>query len=136
MKKTLTSIGILSAALVLNGCGTTTSAKDDIIPQSEFTTEEIYDMHTGGGTGGQEHSRYRINKRYATESEILTQPYETHDVRKPVFKKLPNPTLYIYFPAKVSTTDRMPIPAWMTEFSMYDRDEYAQYGEVPLEVEK
>lgn len=58
------------------------------------------------------------------------------DVNKPAFKKLPNPTLYIYFPARLSEKDRLPIPAWMTEFNMYDRDEYAQHGEVSLEISK
>lgn len=121
-------------ATLLAGCGTSTSAKDNIIPPSEFTSEEIYEMHTRGGLGDDEHARYRVNKRYATEEEILTRPYEMNDVNRPVFKKLPNPTLYLYFPAKLSKEDRLPIPAWMSETPMYDRDEYAEHGEVSMEI--
>jgi hypothetical protein len=36
--------------------------------------------------------------------------------------KLHNPTLYLYFPPKISGRDALPIPAWMTEFKMYDKD--------------
>nr|PMH64577.1 hypothetical protein BCU62_15350 [Enterovibrio norvegicus] len=74
-----------------------------------------------------------VVKRPATESELRISTYYANGIHeRPQFKKLPNPTLYIYTPPKLSEESRLPIPAWMTEFKMFDRDEYALPGELNL----
>ena len=116
-------------SVVLSGCGTITSDKEDIIPKSDMTTEEVYDKHTANKMFSIKH---KVTMRDATERELLRNPYKMNNSSRPVFDKLPNPTLYMYFPATISKDGRMPIPAWMTEIPMYDRDEYAKRGEVSL----
>lgn len=135
-KTTITTVILLS--LVLSGCGTTTYKKDEIIPKSDFTMKEIYD-NRGKVTKAQ------LEEREHTQEivrDILTRPtgtpqntsaYELNRVDADnSFRKLPNPTLYLYFPAKISKDGNMPIHAWMTEFKMFDKDEYALPGELAV----
>ena len=134
----LISIG----ALALQGCGTTTYEKNKIIPQSEYTMKEVYD-NRGAVT------KEALEEKKETQQEVIQlqmrpmagnqdmSVYELNNVQsKSDVKKLPNPTLYLYFPAKISKVDGLPIPAWMSEFKMYDKDEYALPGEQLLGVRK
>jgi conjugative transfer region lipoprotein (TIGR03751 family) len=124
-------IGALLVATV-TGCSSTKSEKDKIIPKSDKTTEQVYDEQVAASLEKTQAFRNMVSMRPATEQEVLAKPYEINAVGRPEFKTLPNPTLYLYFPATISTDGRMPIPAWMTEFKMYDRDEYAGHGEIAI----
>lgn len=121
------------AAVVLTtvGCGTVVHEKDNIIPPSDFTMKDIYDNKGRPSTDITHALSPTILKRSATAREIAISSYDINSLElQPTFKKLPNPKLYIYFPPKLTSDGRLPVPAWMTEFSMYDRDEYALPGEL------
>jgi conjugative transfer region lipoprotein (TIGR03751 family) len=124
-------IGALLVATI-TGCSSTKSEKEKIIPRSDKTTEQVYDEQSAASLEKNQAFRNMVSMRPATEQEVLVKPYEINEVGRPIFKTLPNPTLYLYFPATISSDGRMPIPAWMTEFKMYDRDEYAAHGEIAL----
>lgn len=121
------------AVLVLSGC-TSVSEKSDIIPKSDVTMKEIYENKgRPDKEASQQLTAKTVMRRPATDYELSVNAYDTNSVNeKPQFRKLPNPTLYIYFPPKLTKKERLPIPAWMTEFKMYDKDEYAERGELNL----
>ncbi|ENM5835550.1 TIGR03751 family conjugal transfer lipoprotein [Vibrio metoecus] len=121
-------------SISIAGCGTTVSEKESIIPKAEYTMKDIFDNK--GIPSERAVSLQNVKtvvRRQATESELLISSYNVNGINeKPTFKKLPNPTLYLYFAPKLTSDGRMPVPAWMTEFPMYDRDEYALPGELNL----
>ncbi|EKO3611937.1 TIGR03751 family conjugal transfer lipoprotein [Vibrio metschnikovii] len=124
---------VLIAVLALSGCSTTVKEKSSIIPESEYSMKDIYD-HQGRPNSHQEarfHPERNVMVRPATSEELSINAYGVNLVNeRPEFRKLPNPTLYIYFAPKLTSDGRMPVPAWMSEFKMYDRDEYALPGEM------
>ncbi|MFC5079629.1 hypothetical protein VTH8203_00850 [Vibrio thalassae] len=129
--------GIMCAMTsVLIGCGTTVSEKEEIIPTSDKSMKEIYEEHsTSSSTANTLSNQKLVVKRPATSEEMTINVYQYNNVEKrPTFKRLPNPTLYIYFAPSLSKDGRLPIPAWMTEFQMYDKDEYALPGELNMEA--
>lgn len=113
---------VLISLLVLGGC----SSKERIIPTSDVSAEQVLDATMGGGQRD-----YRI---MTTPAMAGVQPdldvYELHNSPKPRYQLLPNPTLYIFVPAHISGNSRMPVPAYITETKMFDRDEYALPGEL------
>lgn len=113
---------VLISLLVLGGC----SSKERIIPTSDVSAEQVLDATMGGG-----HRDYRI---MTTPAMAGVQPdldvYELHNSPKPRYQLLPNPTLYIFVPAHITGHSRMPVPAYITETKMFDRDEYAMPGEL------
>lgn len=106
------------------------------IPRSEYTMKEIYESRRSSGVRTDqkiETSEGRfVNKRPATWEETRINPYVLNETSKANFKKLYNPTITIFFMPSLTKEDRMPRPAWMSEFSLYDKDEYALPGEVSL----
>ncbi len=46
------------------------------------------------------------------------------------FKLLPNPTLYMFVAPHLASQDQVPIPGYLTEFKMWEKDHYAMPGEV------
>lgn len=125
----LASIVILSV-----GCSSTPD-KERIIPKSDDTMKDIYINGGRVSNGSQSHdevfnkSRAELLNRGAMGTPQDLNVYRLNKVtNQGNFSKLHNPTLYLYFPPKISETDRLPIPAMMTEFKMYDKDEYV-FGE-------
>lgn len=120
------TIAVLISLSALVGC----SSKDRVIPPSEVSAEEVLDNTMGDGQRD-----YRI----MTSPQIAgVQPdmdvYELHNSPKPRYQTLPNPKLYIFIPAHLSGQSRMPVPAYISETHMFDRDEYALPGELyPLQ---
>lgn len=135
MKKLLTILALIA----LSGCSSTQPNDkdryaDSPIPESSKSMDEIYrEIGSGGGFNGT--STYDATealtpKRKPTWEELSVEPYTLNNTVKTEFRKLDNPTLYIYYPPSLTKEDRVPRPGWMTEFKMYDKDEYALPGEV------
>ncbi|WP_199438341.1 hypothetical protein [Vibrio owensii] len=121
----LKAAGIVLALFALVGC-TSGSVKNRIIPESEKTLKEVYSdkINVSASIEG-----LTALKRKPTQEELGFDPYLQTGADKVKYRKIPNPTLFIYFPPSVSGDSRMPTPGWMTEIKMYDRDEYALPGE-------
>lgn len=117
---------IMAAIVVLisiTGC----ASKDDIIPKSDKTGAEVYYEFMGQQEG-------RDLRIYTTPQTMGSEPdmdaYVLHNTPNPGYKLLPNPTLYLFVPAHITNRDRVPVPAYITEYKMFERDEYALPGEV------
>ena len=111
--------------LALLGC----SSKEDILPPSDKTMQDVY-MQGADGLDGQAYKTTQsVVERPASENEADGWAYTLHDTPRAAFNLLPNPTMYMYVKAHLSTSSRAPIPAYITEFKMYERDEYALAGE-------
>lgn len=46
------------------------------------------------------------------------------------FKTLPNPTMYMFVAPHLAADSQVPIPGYLTEFRMWERDHYALPGEI------
>ncbi|MBD1577107.1 hypothetical protein HC723_11755 [Vibrio sp. S11_S32] len=115
------------AMLILSGCS---SAKrdDPVFPEPDITTKEIYEQNTGGG----DVSENMVLKRPATEAESNIDPYMLHNTPRTHFRMLDNPTMYLFVNTHLSTQYRVPVPAYITEFKLLNRDEYALPSESNL----
>ena len=73
---------------------------------------------------------------------LLRRPMEESDVQlseyvrteknqlQARFKRIPNPTLYMFVAPHLAAQSEVPIPGYVTEFRMWTRDHYAMPGEV------
>ncbi|EGQ9284425.1 hypothetical protein F7U66_00960 [Vibrio parahaemolyticus] len=111
--------------LALVGCSSG-SASNRVIPESDMTLKEVYHDKAGVQSVG---NAMTALKRPPTDAEVAFDPYLQTGTKKVKYRKLHNPTLYIYFLPSVTGDSRMPTPGWMTEIQMYERDEYALPGE-------
>ena len=48
-----------------------------------------------------------------------------------IFPRLPNPSLAMYVFPHLAGEEQVPVPGYVTTFTMYERVEYALPGEVP-----
>lgn len=112
--------------------------KDSVIPKSEHTMKEIYENRSSANNESQgegmptQYAGYMVNKRPIKESEAALSPYTVNNAGESSFRMLPNPVIYMYVLPSLTKEDRLPRPGWLTEFHMYDKDEYALAGEVSL----
>ncbi|MBD0788037.1 hypothetical protein HUO09_16915 [Vibrio sp. Y2-5] len=139
------AVGLIFSVLVLSGCSSPNEFQteeelyqDSVIPKSEHTMKEIYENRgsTGNQTEGQgmptQYAGYMVNKRPASDYEVGLSPYTVSNTAQAHFHFLPNPVIYMYILPSLTKEDRLPRPGWVTEFHMYDKDEYALPGETSL----
>lgn len=120
---------LISTSLV--GC----ASKDDVIPKSDITAEMVFDQTMGGGPAARDYRIMTTPQMAGVQPEL--DVYELHNAPKPRYQLLPNPTLFIFVPAHLSGKGRSPVPAYITETKMFDREEYALPGELyPLKDQR
>lgn len=127
-------ISLLLSATALTGC---TAAPKHLFPTNGESMQQIYDNQSAGGDNGEigklwDGGRHYVNKRVATATERNINPYINHNTPKPQFRMLQNPTMYLFVNTHMSTADHIPVPAYVTEFKLLKRDEYALPGEINL----
>ena len=129
---------LVASSLLISGCSST---KDEIIPNDGVPIEQVYfgQSQTSAADANQQSSteagtQQWVVKRHATEEELNKNPYVLHNTLTPVFRKLDNPTLYIFSFPYLSDSGRVPVPAYISEMKMFERDEYALPGEVNLNM--
>ncbi len=142
----LAMTAILSVAL--SGCAT---SKDDVLPQTGPTMQQIYDEHFGRlQTGRIEDTRRRLHVRsppatranaaqsIAPRRPIATSTRDlagyTRDAQREIeaiFPTVPNPTLVMYVFPHLAKPEGVPVPGYATSFTLYARDHYALPGEAP-----
>lgn len=129
-KQILIKFILLCCAAQIAGCST---APKEFFPTDGKTMQQIYDDQSGDDIDKLfVNGRHFINKRPATNTERSITPYMNHNLPRPEFKMLQNPIMYLFVNTHLSTTDRIPVPAYVTEFKLLKRDEYAQAGELNL----
>lgn len=144
MNKSIFTIVLSTTILMLSGCSNSDYKtreeryEDSVIPRSSHTMKEIYDNRGSSSNESQgdampvNYAGYMVNKRPAIDAEVSVSPYTVNNAGKTSFRTLPNPTIYMYIFPTLTKEDRLPRPGWITEFKMYDRDEYALPGEVSI----
>lgn len=126
MKATMLMAMTILVFSSLSGCSST---KDSVIPPSSVSISDVYQNHTTNNS--KQKMRFAVNVPLSA-SDTDIDAYELHGMKRNKFKLLPNPTLYMYVNTRISEVDRAPIPAFITEFKLFERDEYALPSEVNI----
>lgn len=132
MRDTAVKVFIVSLISLVSACASQT--KDELLPQTGPTMEEVYRNHeknlSAGDTGNVSHQG--IRERLVSSHDIDLAGY-SRDVNTEIqqnFPRLPNPTLVMFVYPHLSTSSRLPVPGYSTAFPMYERTEYALPGEL------
>lgn len=123
--KFLITVITIAACTNLTGC----SSKDTVIPPSTTTISNVYNSRVHSSEN--QSMRLSVNEQLEY-SDTNPDGYTLHNMKRPIYNLLPNPTLYMFVNYKLSEIDRSPIPAFMTEFKMYEKEEYALPSEVNI----
>lgn len=126
--RTLLSALTLTLTSIVAGC----ASKDTMIPVPDQDMGQVYDRHMSGVGDGQVMDTRSILRRPMEESDVDLTPYvRTESTQlEAKFKLLPNPTMYMFVAPHLATESDVPIPGYLTEFKMWERDHYALPGEV------
>jgi conjugative transfer region lipoprotein (TIGR03751 family) len=128
--RTLVSISLLPLFLLLGGCAGT---KEAVLPQDGPPMAAIYDAHIRE-MGAQDPTVVRgaLGNRPIHTGEVDLHGYtrEAFNELDVTFPRLPNPTLVLYVFPHLAGPEGTPVPGYATNFSLYERVEYALPGEV------
>ena len=133
MRVTTVKISIVALISLLSACSYQT--KDDLLPQTGPTMQEVYRNHESSLLVGSEKkvsSTSGIRDRLTGNKDVDLAGY-TRDVNSEIeqqFPRLPNPTLVMYVYPHLSTASSLPVPGYSTAFPFYERPEYAMPGEL------
>lgn len=126
MSKYLVIIGF---SALIGGC--TTTSKENTIPQSGPTMEQVYRNHSGSGASKGARFESDIPRRQAEDVHPSAYTRTSLNETKNRFSRIPNPDLVMYvFPHLAGSGGRYPVPGYTTVFPMYESVEYALPGEV------
>ena len=119
---TITLISLLSA------CAT----KDSIIPVPEHDMKTVYERHMQGIGDGELYDKRSLVRRPMVEGDVELSEYVRTEKNQleARFKMLPNPTMYMFVAPHLAADTQVPIPGYLTEFKMWERDHYALPGEI------
>lgn len=119
---------LILISLFVTGC----ASKDSIIPVPDQDMKTVYDQHMGAVGEGKILDRRSILRRPIIEPDVNLSNYvrtESTQLRSR-FRTLPNPTMYMFVAPHLSGDSGVPIPGYLTEFKMWEKDHYALPGEV------
>lgn len=118
---------VISISL-LGACAT----KDSIIPVPDQDMKAVYDKHMQGVGDGKIFDKRSLLRRPMVEGDVELSEYVRTEKNQleARFKKIPNPTLYMFVAPHLASESRVPIPGYLTEFKMWETEHYALPGEV------
>ncbi|AER55470.1 MULTISPECIES: TIGR03751 family conjugal transfer lipoprotein [Lysobacteraceae] len=131
------ALAALGVALALASCATT---KEELLPRSDRTMLDIWNVETGGGAAGPSErglldARQSL-RRPLTPADVQAAPAEqaryTRTAQNEIhrqFHRLPNPDLLMYVFPHLAGSDPVPVPGYTTVFPLYQRVQYALPGE-------
>lgn len=123
-KQTIQTL-ILTTLISLAGC----SSKGSVIPKSDVSIADVYKNRMNKTANRS--MRLAVNEPLE-HANIDVDAYTLLNMKQTNYKYLPNPTLYMYVNYRLSEVDRSPIPSFLTEFKLYERDEYALPSEINI----
>ncbi len=128
MRMLTAALSISLISVVLTGC----SNKDNFIPQPDQTMKTVYGNHMSGVGDGKLLDTRSLVRRPMVEGDVQLSYYVRSEKNQlqSRFKLLPNPTMYMFVAPHLATTDQVPIPGYLTEFRMWEKDHYAMPGEL------
>ncbi|HDY86071.1 MAG TPA: TIGR03751 family conjugal transfer lipoprotein [Methylophaga aminisulfidivorans] len=133
MRATAAKISIIALISLLSACSYQT--KDELLPQTGPTMEEVYRNHQNSLVSGTQRKPLSISgiRERPTGYEDIDLAGYTRDANTEIeqqFPRLPNSTLVMYVYPHLSTDSRLPVPGYSTAFPFYVRPEYAMPGEM------
>jgi conjugative transfer region lipoprotein (TIGR03751 family) len=121
---------VLSIILIsfLTGCAN----KDSIIPQPSQDMRAVYSNHMGSVGKGLLIDNRSLVRRPMIEGDVNLSDYvrTEKDQLQSRFQRIPNPTMYMFVAPHLATSEQVPIPGYLTEFRMWEKDHYAMPGEL------
>lgn len=124
----LMTVLTVSLINVLSGC----ASKDSILPVPNDNMKTVYERHMQS-VGKQKLQQSRsLLRRDMQEGDVDLSDYvrtEKNQLQSK-FRFLPNPTMYMFVAPHLSTKDKVPVPGYITEFKMWEKDQYAMPGEL------
>jgi conjugative transfer region lipoprotein (TIGR03751 family) len=126
-QRAIPSFVLLLISLGLSGCAT----KDTILPRDGKPMQDIYWDHL------REMKRNDLSDvRSSIQVDIVEDEASNQlgtlnsggDIAS-AFPSLPNPTMYLYVYPHLAGAERHPVPGYITQFKLYERDEIALPGE-------
>jgi len=130
----ITALGLIS--LVLSGCAST---KDAVLPQDGPPMKAIYEQHIQEmGARDPLVVREALGNSPVVDGEGALHGYtrEAYNEIDTTFPRLPNPSMVMYVFPHLAGDEQVPVPGYVTTFSMYERVEYALPGEVPIKRQR
>jgi conjugative transfer region lipoprotein (TIGR03751 family) len=125
-KQTIQAL-ILTTLISLAGC----SSKGSVIPKSDVSIADVYKNRMNKTANRS--MRLAVNEPLEHANvDVDVDAYTLLNMKQTNYKYLPNPTLYMYVNYRLSEVDRSPIPSFLTEFKLYERDEYALPNEINI----
>lgn len=132
MKTTLQTTSLIILTSFLFGC--TTTSKENMLPSTGPTMEEVYRGHVAeiDQTTPLNSRDYKKAKRSVNDHDEDLSGYtrDANNEIQSIFPQLNNPTLVMYVFPHLSTESRLPVPGYATSFTMYEKTEYALPGEI------
>lgn len=125
-------ISIVVLISILTSLLSACASKDTLIPVPEQDMKTVYERHMQGIGDGELLDKRSLLRRPMIEGDVELSNYVRTEKSQleAKFKLLPNPTLYMFVAPHLAAETRVPIPGYLTEFKMWDKDHYALPGEV------
>jgi conjugative transfer region lipoprotein (TIGR03751 family) len=121
---------VLTTTLIsfLSACAT----KDTMIPTPKNDMKSVYDKHMQGIGDGQVRDNRTLLRRPMIEGDVDLSEYVRSEKNQlqSRFKLIPNPTMYMFVAPHLASDSSVPIPGYVTEFKMWEKDNYAMPGEI------
>jgi len=94
--------------------------------------QTVYNSHMGSVGKGQLIDTRSLVRRPMIDGDVQLSDYvrTEKDHLKSRFSLIPNPTMYMFVAPHLATSDQVPVPGYLTEFRMWDKDYYAMPGEL------
>lgn len=121
------NLPLVLAVIFLSGCA---SKLDDVTNPNAPTMKQVYEDYTGSNQAAIADRQALLIQRPAVEPDDLQLGLPPYPERLDhLYPRLPNPDLFMYVRPHAVGVTGAPIPAYITRFSMYERQPYALPGE-------
>lgn len=128
MRQSIRVLKITLISILISACAN----KDSIFPTPEHDMKTVYDMHMNGVGEGKLYDHRSVLRRPMAEGDVALSDYvrTEKDQLEARFKMIPNPKMYMFVSPHLASQTAVPIPGYLTEFRMWEKDHYAMPGEV------
>lgn len=136
MKHTLI-LSLLASSVIMSAC---TTSKDRTIPIPDKNMRQVYSQHMNSVSEGKVKDTRMVLRRSLLENDVDLAHYSRTESNHLTsqFTFLPNPVLVMYVAPHLATLSEVPVPGYVTQFRMYEKDHYAlpsemvNYGRKPV----
>lgn len=127
MLKHWINLPVVLGIICLSGCA---SKLDDVTNPNAPTMKQVYEDYTGSNQSAIADRQALLMQRPAVEPVDLQLGLPPYPERLDhLYPRLPNPDLFMYVRPHAVGVTGAPVPAYITRFSMYERQPYALPGE-------